>query len=57
MSELPEPAPRRHMHTRQIICEGFIRDDGLWDIEASIRDSKTYTHTEGHRGVRKPGSS
>jgi len=55
MSDLPEPAPRRHMHTRNIVCEGFIRDDGLWDIEASILDTKTYTLTEPYRGTRSPG--
>ena len=40
---LPEPAPRlRHAHTRQIVCEGFQRDDGLWDIEAHITDTKPH---------------
>src|SRR6185503_19700597 len=39
---LSAPAPRRHLHTRSITCEGFARDDGLWDIEARIVDTKTY---------------
>ncbi|MEJ8858839.1 DUF2889 domain-containing protein [Variovorax robiniae] len=26
------------MHTRRIECQGFQRDDGLYDIEASLRD-------------------
>jgi hypothetical protein len=54
MSELPEPVSRRHMHTRDIVCEGFLRDDGLWDIEASLRDTKTYEFTETYRGKRGP---
>ena len=39
---LPEPAPRTLMHTRQIHCQGFKREDGLWDIEAHLTDVKTY---------------
>ena len=53
---LPPPAPRRHMHTRQIRCEGYKRDDGLWDIEASIIDTKTYPYDEPIRGHRPVGS-
>jgi len=52
---LSDPAPRRHLHTRKITCEGFARDDGLWDIEARIVDTKTYEVEEPYRGVRKPG--
>jgi len=40
---LSKPAPRQHIHTRQITCEGFQREDGLWDIEATIIDRKTYS--------------
>ncbi|HEY1231550.1 MAG TPA: DUF2889 domain-containing protein, partial [Ramlibacter sp.] len=39
---LPEPAPRRHLHTRAVTYEGFLRDDGLWDIEGTMSDVKTY---------------
>ena len=52
---LSAPAPRRHLHTRSITCEGFARDDGLWDIEARIVDTKTYRVEEPFRGVRTPG--
>jgi len=52
---LPTPAPRRHMHTRRIECEGFQREDGLWDIEASIVDTKAYEVEEPERGIRKAG--
>ena len=52
---LPEPAARRHLHTRTIRCEGYARDDGLWDIEARIVDTKTYQTEEPFRGMREPG--
>ena len=52
---LSAPAPRRHLHARTIRCEGFERDDGLWDIEASIVDQKTYAVTEPYRGRRDAG--
>ena len=40
------------MHHRHIDCEGFLRDDGLWDIEAHMRDTRTYDcgYDEDHRG-------
>jgi hypothetical protein len=55
-SSLTAPAPRRHLHTRTIACEGFLRDDGLWDIEARIIDTKTYAYSEVERGARPIGS-
>jgi hypothetical protein len=33
-----------------------MRDDGLYDIEARIVDTKTYPYTEPYRGPRPPGS-
>ena len=44
------------MHTRNIRCEGYRRDDGLWDIEASIVDTKTYAVKEPYRGHRPAGA-
>lgn len=36
-------AARRSLkHTRRIICEGYEREDGLWDIEAHMIDTKTF---------------
>jgi hypothetical protein len=52
---LSAPAARRHLHTRNITCEGYARDDGLWDIEARIVDTKTYQTDEPFRGVRPAG--
>jgi hypothetical protein len=32
---------RRHVHTRNIRAEVFARDDGLWDVEAELIDTKS----------------
>ena len=53
---LSAPAARRHLHTRRIHCEGFQRDDGLWDIEARIVDTKTHKTVEPFRGAREAGA-
>jgi len=53
---LPAPAPRRHLHTRTITCQGFERDDGFFDIEAQIVDQKTYDVDEPYRGHRPAGA-
>ncbi|MEZ5741621.1 MAG: DUF2889 domain-containing protein [Burkholderiaceae bacterium] len=53
---LSAPAPRIPRHTRHIHCEGYLRDDGLWDIEASIIDTKAYPYAEPYRGLRPVGS-
>jgi len=52
---LSAAAPRRHLHTRTIRCEGYEREDGLFDIEASIVDQKTYAVEEPYRGWREAG--
>ena len=52
---LSNPVPRRHLHTRKIVCEGYERDDGLFDIEARIVDTKTYETEDPYRGKRAAG--
>ena len=52
---LPPPAARRHVHTRRVQCDGFLREDGLWDIEASLIDDKPYAYDDFERGRRQPG--
>src|SRR2546429_9658976 len=47
---------RRHMHTRSIECNGYLRDDGLWEVEARLRDSKPFTQrADRFREELKPG--
>ena len=38
---LPSPAPRSPLHTRRTRFEGWRRDDGLWDIEAELVDTRS----------------
>lgn len=53
---LSAPATRRPVHTRVIECRGYERDDGLWDIEGHLVDTKTALHTRRDGGrERKPG--
>lgn len=40
---LSTPQSRTHLHTRSVEYRGYHREDGLWDIEATIQDVKTYT--------------
>ena len=49
---LPEPAPREKKHHRKIDCEGFLREDGLWDIDAHLVDTRSYDcgYDDLHRG-------
>lgn len=41
MPLLPSSSPRRLEHTRHVTCQGFEREDGLWDIEGHITDAKS----------------
>ena len=52
---LSPPAARRHIHTRRVTCEGFLREDGLWDIEAELVDTKAYSFSTEWRGECQPG--
>ncbi len=47
---LSPPKPRKHIHTRAIECRGYQREDGLWDIEGEIVDTKTYSFGNKDRG-------
>jgi len=39
---LPEPAKRELLHRRRVYCDAFRREDGLWDIDARMTDTKSY---------------
>ena len=47
---LSDPVPRKHLHLRNVECRGYLRDDGLWDIEGRMVDTKTYAFPNRHRG-------
>jgi hypothetical protein len=52
---LSPPAPREKLHTRSIQIDGFRREDGLFDIEARLDDTKTYAFANEDRGEVRPG--
>jgi hypothetical protein len=52
---LSPPVGRQHLHTRRVTCQGFFREDGLWDIEGRITDAKSYEHANEWRGALKAG--
>ena len=42
---LPPPSPREELHQRRIDLRGYRRDDGLFDIEARLVDTKSHAMT------------
>ncbi len=38
----PPSAAREKVHTRRIELNGYAREDGLFDVEATLADTKTY---------------
>jgi hypothetical protein len=53
---MPAAAPRRHLHTRNVTYRGYLRDDGLWDIEGEMQDVKAYAFDMVERGRMEPGT-
>ncbi len=47
--------PKEHIHTRRIDCCGYLREDGLWDIEGHLVDTKSYSFSNRDRGEIAPG--
>ena len=43
------------LHTRNVECRGFRRDDGLFDIEGRIVDVKAYSFENHDRGCIPAG--
>lgn len=52
---LPAPGKRELIHRREIVCEGYRRDDGLWEVEGSLVDTKTYDFGNRARGTVPAG--
>ncbi|SIS75507.1 DUF2889 domain-containing protein [Neptunomonas antarctica] len=46
---LSPPANRIPQHTRTVICKGYRREDGLWDIEGHLVDVKDHDITSKER--------
>lgn len=52
---LSQPADRQLVHDRTVVCRGWRRADGLWDIEGHLVDTKTYGFPNEYRGFIEPG--
>lgn len=50
---LPEPVDRTPFHQRSIEFSGFLRADGLWDLEGRLRDTKSFDYLD-YRNTPKP---
>ena len=46
---------RRLMHRRSVECQGYLRHDGLWEVEARLVDTKPFVQHDRYRGVLQPG--
>lgn len=51
---LSAPVAREEVHNRRIAVNGFVREDGLYDIEADLTDHKTYPFPSDFRGDVTP---
>ncbi len=56
MSALPSPTARRPIHTRRLAFEGFLREDGLWDLDCLLEDTKSVPVHLHERGDLAPGT-
>ena len=52
---LTEPVARELLHLRDIELRGYRRTDGLFDIEATLQDTKSYAFGNAERGRIDPG--
>ena len=53
---LSAPVPRPTRHIRRVTYQGYEREDGLWDMEAELHDSKAHDMPSfRHQGVRLAG--
>jgi hypothetical protein len=47
---------RRLMHRRSVECNGYLRNDGLWEVEARLVDTKPFAQRDHFRGELQPGA-
>ena len=52
----PAPAPREALHTRRYDFRGYRRNDGLFDIEGRMVDTKDYDFPNEWRGTVEAGA-
>jgi hypothetical protein len=52
-----EDPTRIPVHARDVSYRSFLRPDGLWDIEGTLRDSKAYDQFALERGLLRAGDA
>ena len=56
MAQKAEIKPaRKLMHRRSVDCTGYLRDDGLWEVEARLVDTKPFAQRDPYRGEMAAG--
>ena len=56
-TQLSDPVARQKNHTRTITLNGYARDDGFFDIEAELKDTKAYSFPSKAHGEIKKGEA
>lgn len=54
---LSHPVERELVHDRTVVCRGWRRTDGHWDIEGHLVDTKTYGFPNEYKGYIEPGQA
>ncbi len=54
---LSQPVTRSHAHQRRITLDGYARDDGAYDIEAELIDTKSHSFPSRAHGEIKKGQA
>ena len=54
---LSAPVARHKNHQRTITLDGYVREDGLFDIEAELKDTKAYSFPSRAHGEIKQGEA
>src|ERR1043165_3658840 len=52
----PEEKARRLVHRPPGECAGYLREDGFWEVEARLVDTKPFTQRDRFRGELPPGT-
>ena len=55
-TDLPAPVQREELHHRDYVFRGYLRSDGLFDLEGRMTDSKTYHFPNQWRGIIPAGT-
>ena len=55
--DLPKPARRQQIHRRTYVGDMFERDDGLFDVDLEMRDTKPFSFDNRDRGYVAAGEA